>query len=151
MITASEVLETKRMVEQDNLDVRTITMGISLLDCASSDLKETCDKIYNKITTLAKDLVKTGESISREIGIPIVHKRVSVTPVSLVGAACCKTADDYVAIAKTLDDAAKKIGVNFLGSSRHGCGLFKRQRGVHENWHQHGCRAIDGQYCQGQL
>lgn len=115
MITASEVLETKRMVEQDNLDVRTITMGISLLDCASSDLKETCDKIYKKITTLAKDLVKTGESISREIGIPIVHKRVSVTPVSLVGAACCKTADDYVAIAKTLDDAAKKIGVNFLG------------------------------------
>lgn len=115
MITASEVLETKRMVEQDNLDVRTITMGISLLDCVSSDLKETCDKIYKKITTLAKDLVKTGESISREIGIPIVHKRVSVTPVSLVGAACCKTADDYVAIAKTLDDAAKKIGVNFLG------------------------------------
>lgn len=115
MITASEVLETKRMVEQDNLDVRTITMGISLLDCVSSDLKKTCDKIYNKITTLAKDLVKTGESISREIGIPIVHKRVSVTPVSLVGAACCKTADDYVAIAKTLDDAAKKIGVNFLG------------------------------------
>lgn len=115
MITASEVLETKRMVEQDNLDVRTITMGISLLDCASSDLKETCDKIYNKITTLAKNLVKTGESISREIGIPIVHKRVSVTPVSLVGAACCKTVDDYVAIAKTLDDAAKKIGVNFLG------------------------------------
>ena len=115
MITASEVLETKRMVEQDNLDVRTITMGISLLDCVSSDLKETCDKIYNKITTLAKDLVKTGESISREIGIPIVHKRVSVTPVSLVGAVCCKTADDYVAIAKTLDDAAKKIGVNFLG------------------------------------
>lgn len=115
MITASEVLETKRMVEQDNLDVRTITMGISLLDCVSSDLKKTCDKIYNKITTLAKDLVKTGESISREIGIPIVHKRVSVTPVSLVGAACCKTVDDYVAIAKTLDDAAKKIGVNFLG------------------------------------
>lgn len=115
MITASEVLETKRMVEQDNLDVRTITMGISLLDCVSSDLKETCDKIYNKITTLAKDLVKTGESISREIGIPIVHKRISVTPVSLVGAACCKTIDDYVAIAKTLDNAAKKIGVNFLG------------------------------------
>lgn len=115
MITASEVLETKRMVEQDNLDVRTITMGISLLDCACSGLKETREKIYKKITTLAKDLVKTGESISREIGIPIVHKRVSVTPISLIGAACCKTTDDYVAIAKTLDDAAKKIGVNFLG------------------------------------
>jgi len=115
MITAPEVLEAQKMVEQDNLDVRTITMGISLLDCASSDLTETCDKIYKKITTLAKDLVKTGESISREIGVPIVHKRVSVTPVSLIGAACCKTTDDYVKIARTLDDAAKTIGVNFLG------------------------------------
>lgn len=115
MITAPEVLEAQKMVEQDNLDVRTITMGISLLDCASSDINETCDKIYKKITTLAKDLVKTGESISREIGVPIVHKRVSVTPVSLIGAACCKTTDDYVKIAKTLDDAAKTIGVNFLG------------------------------------
>lgn len=115
MITAPEVLEAQKMVEQDNLDVRTITMGISLLDCASSDLNETCDKIYRKITTLARDLVKTGESISREIGVPIVHKRVSVTPVSLIGAACCKTTDDYVKIARTLDDAAKTIGVNFLG------------------------------------
>ena len=115
MITAPEVLEAQRMVEQDNLDVRTITMGISLLDCASSNLSETCDKIYRKITTLAKGLVKTGEGISREIGVPIVHKRVSVTPVSLIGAACCKTTDDYVKIAQTLDDAAKTIGVNFLG------------------------------------
>ena len=115
MITAPEVLEAQKMVEQDNLDVRTITMGISLLDCASSDLTETCDKIYKKITTIAKDLVKTGESISREIGVPIVHKRVSVTPVSLIGAACCKTTDDYVKIARTLDNAAKTIGVNFLG------------------------------------
>ena len=91
MITASEVLETNRMVEEENLDVRTITMGISLLDCADSDLNATCEKIFNKITTLAKDLVKTGESISREIGIPIVHKRVSVTPIALIGAACCHT------------------------------------------------------------
>lgn len=115
MITASEVLETNRMVEEENLDVRTITMGISLLDCADSSLDATCDKIYTKITTLAKDLVKTGESISREIGIPIVHKRVSVTPVSLVGSACCHTIGDYVRIAQTLDKAAKEIGVNFLG------------------------------------
>ena len=115
MITASEVLETNRMVEQENLDVRTITMGISLLDCADSDLDKTCEKIYNKITTLAKDLVHTGEAISREIGIPIVHKRISVTPISLVGAACCHTPGDYVKIAQTLDNAAKKVGVNFLG------------------------------------
>lgn len=115
MITASEVLETNRMVEQENLDVRTITMGISLLDCASSDLSATCDNIYNKVTTLAKDLVHTGEEISREIGIPIVHKRVSVTPVALVGAACCHTPGDYVRIAQTLDRAAKTVGVNFLG------------------------------------
>ncbi|MDY4409736.1 MAG: PFL family protein [Prevotella sp.] len=115
MITASEVLETNRMVEEENLDVRTITMGISLLDCADSDLNATCEKIFNKITTLAKDLVKTGESISREIGIPIVHKRVSVTPIALIGAACCHTVGDYVRIAQTLDKAAKTIGVNFLG------------------------------------
>lgn len=115
MITASEVLETNRMVEQENLDVRTITMGISLLDCADSSLDTTCDKIYEKITTLARDLVKTGEEISREIGIPIVHKRVSVTPISLVGSACCHTPGDYVKIAQTLDRAAKTIGVNFLG------------------------------------
>lgn len=115
MITASEVLETNRMVEQENLDVRTITMGISLLDCADSNLDATCEKIYNKITTYAKDLVHTGEEISREIGIPIVHKRVSVTPISLVGASCCHTIDDYVKIAQTLDKAAHKIGINFLG------------------------------------
>ena len=115
MITASEVLETNRMVEEENLDVRTITMGISLIDCADSDLNATCDKIFNKITTLAKDLVKTGEAISREIGIPIVHKRVSVTPISLIGASCCRTVGDYVRIAQTLDKAAKTIGVNFLG------------------------------------
>jgi uncharacterized protein (UPF0210 family) len=115
MITASEVLETNRMVEQENLDVRTITMGISLLDCADASLDVTCEKIYKKITTFAKDLVHTGEEISREIGIPIVHKRVSVTPVSLVGASCCHTPGDYVMIAKTLDEAAKTIGVNFIG------------------------------------
>lgn len=115
MITPSEVLETNRMVEQENLDVRTITMGISLLDCADSDLNTCCDNIYRRITTLAKDLVKVGKSISREIGIPIVHKRISVTPIALVGAACCKTSEDYIQIAKTLNKAAHQVGVNFIG------------------------------------
>lgn len=115
MINLNEVLETNRMVEQENLDVRTITMGISLLDCADHDLKVTCDNIYSKITTLAKSLVATGEAISREFAIPIVNKRISITPISLVGANCCKTPDDYVEIAKTLDKAAKTVGINFLG------------------------------------
>ncbi len=115
MINISEVLETNKMIEQENLDVRTITMGISLLDCADNDLNVTCRKIYTKITTLARNLVSTGEEISREFAIPIVNKRISITPISLVGGACCKSADDYVQIAKTLDRAAKEVGVNFLG------------------------------------
>ncbi|MDY4161146.1 MAG: PFL family protein [Prevotella sp.] len=115
MINISEVLETNKMIEQENLDVRTITMGISLLDCADKSLEVTCDKIYNKITSLAKNLVRTGEEISREFAIPIVNKRVSVTPISLVGGTCCQTPGDYVRIAQTLDKAAKEIGVNFLG------------------------------------
>ena len=115
MINIFEVLETNKMIEQENLDVRTITMGINLLDCADSDLNRLCDKIYEKITRLAKDLVKTGEDISREYGIPIVNKRVSITPISLVGGSACRTPEDYVQIAKTLDRAAKTVGINFLG------------------------------------
>ncbi|MGN0513350.1 MAG: PFL family protein [Lachnospiraceae bacterium] len=115
MINLFEVVETNKMIEQENLDVRTITMGINLLDCADSDLNVTKKKIYDKITTYAKNLVSTGEEISKEFGIPIVNKRISITPISLVGGACCKTSDDYVEIAKTLDEAAKKVGVNFLG------------------------------------
>ncbi len=115
MINISEVLETNKMIERENLDVRTITMGISLLDCADNDLDVTCQKIYTKITTLARDLVSTGEEISREFAIPIVNKRISITPISLVGGACCKIPGDYVQIAKTLDRAAKEVGVNFLG------------------------------------
>lgn len=115
MINISEVLETNKMIEQENLDVRTITMGISLLDCADNDLQVTCHKIYDKITTLARNLVNTGEEISREFAIPIVNKRISITPISLVGGACCKIPGDYVQIAKTLDRAAKDVGVNFLG------------------------------------
>ena len=103
------------MIEENNLDVRTITMGISLLDCCSDNVDKTCENIYNKITTKAKDLVKTGKEIELDFGVPIVNKRVSVTPISLIGASCCKSIDDYVKFAKTLDKAAVTIGVNFIG------------------------------------
>ena len=115
MLNMFEVIETNNMIEQEKLDVRTITLGISLLDCCSSDLNEVNEKIYNKITSLAKNLVSTGEEIEREFGIPIVNKRISVTPISLVGGGACKTPEDFVTIAKTLDRAAKEVGVNFLG------------------------------------
>ena len=115
MINILEVTETNQMIEQENLDVRTITMGINLLDCADNDLNNCCKKIYNKITTYAKNLVKTGNDIASEFGIPIVNKRISITPISLVGASCCKTPADYVTIARTLDRAAKAVGINFMG------------------------------------
>lgn len=115
MLNMFEVAETNEMIEKENLDVRTITMGISLLDCIDSDLDKLNEKIYNKITSSAKDLVKTGEEISREYGIPIVNKRISITPIALVGGAACKTKEDFVTIAKTLDRAAKTVGVNFIG------------------------------------
>lgn len=115
MINITEVLETNKMIEQENLDVRTITMGINLLDCADSNLEVLCQNIYNKITGLAKNLVQTGGDISKEFGIPIVNKRISITPIALVGGTACKTPDDYVLIAKTLDKAAGELGVNFIG------------------------------------
>lgn len=115
MININEVIETNKMIEHENLDVRTITMGINLLDCADGCLDVLCDNIYNKIKRLAKDLVKTGEDISKEYGVPIVNKRISITPISLVGGSACKTTDDYVKIAKTLDRVATELGVNFLG------------------------------------
>jgi uncharacterized protein len=115
MINIHEVLETNKMIEQENLDVRTITLGISLLDCADNNLEEVNKKIYHKITTVAKDLVATGKAIEREYGIPIVNKRISVTPIALVGASACKSPEDYVKIAQTLDNAAKTVGVNFIG------------------------------------
>ena len=115
MINMYEVSETNKMIESENLDVRTITLGISLLDCVDSDLDELNRKIYEKITTVAKDLVSTGKDIEKEFGIPIVNKRISITPVSLVGAAACKTPEDYVTIARTLDRAAEKVGVHFIG------------------------------------
>lgn len=115
MISINEVLETNEMIQNMNLDVRTITMGISLLDCVGKDLKETCDRIYDKITASAKNLVATGQDISKKYGIPIVHKRISVTPIAIVGGSVCKSSSDFVEIAKTLDAAANTCGVNFIG------------------------------------
>ena len=115
MINIHEVLETNNMIEHENLDVRTITMGISLLDCADNDVEVTCGKIREKILHLAGNLAKTAEDISKEFGVPIVNKRISITPISLVGASCCKSAEDYVKIAMTLDKVAEEVGVNFLG------------------------------------
>ena len=113
MHSQKEILSTINMIDNQHLDVRTITMGISLLDCASDSVEVTAKKIYEKITRLAKDLVKTGEDIEKEFGIPIVNKRISVTPIALVAAACKET--DYTPIAVALDEAAKKCGVNFIG------------------------------------
>lgn len=115
MINLFEVKETNKMIENYNLDVRTITMGISLLDCISDDLETLNNNIYNKIKKYTSDLVKTGDDIAKEFGIPIVNKRISVTPISLIGGSACKTPDDFVTIAKTLDKVAKEVGVNFLG------------------------------------
>mgnify|MGYP001141272713 FL=1 len=115
MINQFEVIETQQMISEENLDVRTITLGISLLDCMDADLKKLNEKVYNKITRLAENLVETGEKIELEFGIPIVNKRISITPVGLIGGAACSSPEDYVTIAQTLDKAAKKVGVNFIG------------------------------------
>ncbi len=115
MINLSEVIETNAMIEKENLDVRTITLGISLLDCMSDDIPTVCRRIYDRITIKAENLVRTGEDIEREYAIPIVNKRISVTPIGIVGAAAARSAEDFVLIAKTLDRAAKEVGVNFLG------------------------------------
>ena len=115
MINIKEVAETNAMIEKENLDVRTITMGISLLDCIDPSVEALCEKIRMKICDRAKDLVKTGESIAHDYGIPIVNKRISVTPIALVGAAACRSTEDYVKIARTLESAAEETGVNFLG------------------------------------
>ncbi len=115
MINIYEVNETNQMITNENLDVRTITMGISLLDCIDSNLDKLNRKIYDKITSCARNLVSTGKEIEAEYGIPIVNKRISVTPIALVGGAACKTPEDFVTIAQTLDRAAKDVGVNFLG------------------------------------
>ena len=131
MINFGEVNETNKMVEQENLDVRTITIGISLLDCMDSDLDQLNTNIYNKITTVAKDLVKVGKEIENDYCIPIVNKRISVTPIALVGSAACKSPEDYVTIAKTLDRAAKTVGVNFIGG--YSAMVSKRMTPAEEN------------------
>lgn len=110
-----EVNETNKMISKENLDVRTITMGISLLDCCDANIDVVNRNIYEKITTTAKNLVSVGKDIEKEYAIPVVNKRISITPIALVGAAACKTLEDYVSIAKTLDRAAKEVGVNFIG------------------------------------
>ena len=94
MINIYEVLETNEMIEKENLDVRTITLGISLLNCIDTDVERLCEKIYNRITFVARDLVSTGNDIEKEYGIPIVNKRISVTPIALVGGSACKTPED---------------------------------------------------------
>jgi uncharacterized protein (UPF0210 family) len=113
IISFEDVLETINMIKEENLDIRTITMGISLYDCAGDDIDTVCDRIYDKITTKARDLVKVGCEIEKEYGIPIINKRVSVTPVSLIGGKYSK--DDYVKMAQTLDRAASTLGINFIG------------------------------------
>lgn len=113
MLNTKDILQTQDMIDKRHLDIRTITMGISLLDCADRDMDVCCGKIYDKITRCARDLVRVGQEIEREFGIPIVNKRISVTPIALVAAAC--EADSYVPIARTLDAAAKTCGVNFIG------------------------------------
>lgn len=115
MINIFEVKETNEMIEKENLDVRTITLGISLLDCITDDLEKLRSNIFSKITGKAKDLVSVGKEIEREYGIPIVNKRISVTPIALVGASACKSPENYALIAQTLDEAAKEVGVNFIG------------------------------------
>ncbi len=111
MLNINDIMETINMISEENLDIRTITMGISLLDCADEDIKRSCDKVYNKITRLAGNLVKTGEDIERQYGIPIINKRISVTPIALLAAA----GGDPVMYAKTLQRAADSTGVNFIG------------------------------------
>ena len=115
MINIHEVFETHDMIEKENLDVRTITIGISLLDCAGADLDETCGRIRAKILRYASRLKQTAEDISAEFGIPIVNKRISITPISMVVGSCCKTTEDYLKVAGTLDETAREVGVNFLG------------------------------------
>ena len=113
MLNAYDILETIRMIQDECLDIRTITMGISLLDCIDSDIDSACAKVYEKITSKARDLVKTGERIEKEYGIPIIHKRISVTPIAIVSAACREK--NPVKFALTLQKAADECGVNFIG------------------------------------
>lgn len=113
MINTKDILETIKMIEEEHLDIRTITMGISLRDLAADDINVLADKVYDKVTRRAEKLVATGEQIERELGIPIINKRISVTPIAMVGAT--SSANSYVPLAKALDRAAATTGVNFVG------------------------------------
>ena len=115
LLNSGDILETIEMLTTEHLDVRTVTMGISLLDCIDPDGRRACEKIYNKITARAKDLVPVVDAIAAEYGIPIVNKRISVTPIALVGGAACRTPEDFASVAETLDQAAHEVGVNFIG------------------------------------
>lgn len=115
MININEVIETNTMIEKENLDVRTITLGVSLLGCGSEDVGRLCERVYERVTGAARDLVKTGQQIEREFAIPVVNKRIAVTPIALIGAAACRNVEDYVRVAQTLDRAAQEVGVNFIG------------------------------------
>ena len=115
MIEVSEILQTIRMVSEQHFDIRTITMGISLLDCKKNTDRETAQAVYDKVTRVARDLVRVGGELESELGVPIVNKRITVTPISLVGASSCKSEDDFVKIAHALDRAAKKVGVDLIG------------------------------------
>ena len=128
MINIFEVKETNNMVEHENLDVRTITIGISLLSCIDSDLKKLNENIYNRITSVAKDLAKVAGEIEAEYGIPIVNKRISVTPIALIGGAACKTPEDFATIADTMDEPCLQF----------------RKPCVHKDRYQYGCGASDG-------
>ena len=112
MINLSDILETIRMIQDECLDIRTITMGISLLDCIDSDIDRACEKVYKKITSRAKDLVRVGEEIEKEYGIPIINKRISVTPIAMISASCKQSP---VKFAETMDKAAEAVGVNLIG------------------------------------
>ena len=137
MINLYEVTETNKMIEEENLDVRTITLGISLLDCIDSDLNRLNEKIYNKIYEAAKDLVKTGEEISREFGIPIVNKRISVTPIALIGGAACHTIGNDPG-GRTADP------FHSSGAVYHRACVQLCEPGLHQDRYQHGCRKADG-------
>ena len=113
MLNTNDILETISMIENENLDIRTVTMGISLLDCIDPDIDKACEKVYNKITRTAKDLVPVCCQIERELGIPIINKRISVTPIAMILAACEKK--EPIKFALALEKAAQAVGVNFIG------------------------------------
>ena len=128
MINLSEVIETNKMILEENLDVRTITMGVSLLDCADSSLKKTCDNIYAKLMRLAKDLVRTGDDIGREFGVPVVNKRISVTPAAIVGSACCRTPGEFVKIAAANSTVTTRIITGFAALPNPFRSIFRAKR-----------------------